>query len=152
MWLTTEFHISWCWERLKAGGEGDSRGQGVWMASLTQWTWVWAALGEGEGQGSLACCSPRGRKELAMTERLNHTYHPEVLRAFFIICTHSAMWSHNHTYRPHFFWAKDTCFLQEQMTWLATLDVSDSNLSSLCLLISFTLELNSNAWHWQSFT
>ena len=29
-----------CWERLKAGGEGDNRG---WMASLTQWTWVWAS-------------------------------------------------------------------------------------------------------------
>ena len=30
------------------------------------------ALGDGEGQGSLACCSPWGRKELDMTERLNH--------------------------------------------------------------------------------
>ena len=33
---------SWCWERLKAGGEGDDRGWDGWMASLTQWTWVWA--------------------------------------------------------------------------------------------------------------
>ena len=32
----------WCWERLKAGGEGDDRGWDGWMASLTQWTWVWA--------------------------------------------------------------------------------------------------------------
>ena len=31
----------WCWERLKAGGEGDGRGWDGWMASLTQWTWVW---------------------------------------------------------------------------------------------------------------
>ena len=30
-----------CWERLKAGGEGDNRGWDDWMASLTQWTWVW---------------------------------------------------------------------------------------------------------------
>ena len=30
------------------------------------------ALGDGEGQGSLACCSPWGRKELDMTERLNN--------------------------------------------------------------------------------
>ena len=29
-------------------------------------------LGDGEGQGSLACCSPWGRKELDMTERLNN--------------------------------------------------------------------------------
>ena len=31
----------WCWERLKAGGEGDNGGWDGWMASLTQWTWVW---------------------------------------------------------------------------------------------------------------
>ena len=31
----------WCWEKLKAGGEGDNRGWDGWMASLTQWTWVW---------------------------------------------------------------------------------------------------------------
>ena len=31
----------WCWERLKAGGEGDDREWDGWMASLTQWTWVW---------------------------------------------------------------------------------------------------------------
>ena len=35
----------WCWERLKAGGEGDDRGWDGWMASLTQWTWVWASSG-----------------------------------------------------------------------------------------------------------
>ena len=29
------------------------------------------ALGVGDGQGSLMCCSPWGRKELDMTERLN---------------------------------------------------------------------------------
>ena len=28
-------------------------------------------LGVGNGQGSLVCCSPWGRKELDMTERLN---------------------------------------------------------------------------------
>ena len=32
----------WCWERLRAGGEGGDRGWDGWMASLTQWTWVWA--------------------------------------------------------------------------------------------------------------
>ena len=32
-----------CWERLKAGGEGDDRGWDGWMASLTQWTWVWVS-------------------------------------------------------------------------------------------------------------
>ena len=35
----------WCWERLKAEGEGDDRGWDGWMASLTRWTWVWANSG-----------------------------------------------------------------------------------------------------------
>ena len=35
----------WCWERWKAGGEGDNRGWDGWMASLTRWTWVWASTG-----------------------------------------------------------------------------------------------------------
>ena len=30
-----------CWERLRAGGEEDSRGWDGWMASPTQWLWVW---------------------------------------------------------------------------------------------------------------
>ena len=34
----------WCWERLKAGGEGHNRGWDGWM-SPTQWTWVWASSG-----------------------------------------------------------------------------------------------------------
>ena len=40
MWRTDSLE-NWCWERLKAGGEGDDRGWDSWMASLTQWTWVW---------------------------------------------------------------------------------------------------------------
>ena len=32
-----------CWEKLKAGGEGDDRGWDGWMASPIQWTWVWAS-------------------------------------------------------------------------------------------------------------
>ena len=39
----THLKRSWCWERLKAGGEGDDRRWDGWMASLTQWTWVWAS-------------------------------------------------------------------------------------------------------------
>ena len=38
----TPWKRSWCWERLKAGGEGGDRGWDGWMESPTQWTWVWA--------------------------------------------------------------------------------------------------------------
>ena len=35
----------WCWEGFGAGEEGDDRGWGGWMASLTRWTWVWVNSG-----------------------------------------------------------------------------------------------------------
>ena len=62
-----------CWERLKAGGEGDSRGWDGWMASLSQWTWLWVNSVVGDGQGGLACCGSWGHKESHTTERLNWT-------------------------------------------------------------------------------
>ena len=37
----TQWKRSWCWEIMKAGGEGDNRGWDGWMASPTQWIWVW---------------------------------------------------------------------------------------------------------------
>ena len=39
----THLKRPWCWERLKAGGEGDGRGWDDWMASPNWWTWVWAS-------------------------------------------------------------------------------------------------------------
>ena len=41
----THLKRPWCWERLKAKGEGDDRGWDGWMASLTWWTWVWVNSG-----------------------------------------------------------------------------------------------------------
>ena len=41
----THWKRPWCWERLKAGGEGDSRGWDGWMTSPIWWTWVWASSG-----------------------------------------------------------------------------------------------------------
>ena len=42
-WCEELTHLKrpWCWERLKAGGDGDDRGWDGWIASPTQWTWVW---------------------------------------------------------------------------------------------------------------
>ena len=37
----THWKRPWCWEGLRAGGEGDDRGWDGWMESPTQWTWVW---------------------------------------------------------------------------------------------------------------
>ena len=41
----THWEKPWCWERLKAGGEGDDRGWDGWMASPTGWTGVWVSSG-----------------------------------------------------------------------------------------------------------
>ena len=39
---------------------------------MTEGEMVGQAPGDGDGQGSLACCSPRGHKELDTTEQLNN--------------------------------------------------------------------------------
>ena len=41
-WCEELTHLKrpWCWERLKARGEGDDRGWDGWMASPTQQTWI----------------------------------------------------------------------------------------------------------------
>ena len=69
-WCEELTHLKrpWCWERLRAGGEGDDRGWDGWMASPTQWT-----LGVGNGQGGLTCCSSWGHKESYTTKQLNWT-------------------------------------------------------------------------------
>ena len=41
----THWKRLWCWERLKAGGEGGDRGWDGWMVSPTRWTWVWVNSG-----------------------------------------------------------------------------------------------------------
>jgi len=47
----THLKIPWCWEGLRAGGEGDDRGWDGWMASPTRWTWVWVNSGSWWGTG-----------------------------------------------------------------------------------------------------
>ena len=59
---TDSLRRPWCWERLRAGKEGDDRGWDGWMASPTRCTWVEETPGVGEGQGGRVCCSPWGRK------------------------------------------------------------------------------------------
>ena len=65
-WCEELTHLKrpWCWERLKAGGEGDDRGWDGWMASPTQWTWVWVSSGSWWWIGKTGMLSdPWGRKE-----------------------------------------------------------------------------------------
>ena len=54
----------WCWERLKAGREGDDRGCNGWMASLTQWTWVWASSRRWWRTGKPGMLQPMGSQRV----------------------------------------------------------------------------------------
>ena len=62
---------TWCWERLKAEGEGDNRGWGGWMASLTQWTWVWARSGRWWRMGKSGMLQSMG------SQRVGHNWATE---------------------------------------------------------------------------
>ena len=57
-----------CWERLRAGGEGDSRGWDGLMASPTQWTWVWVISGSLWWIGRPGVLQPMG------SQRVGHSW------------------------------------------------------------------------------
>ena len=69
-----------CWERLKAGGEGDNRDWDGWMASRIRWTWVWASSrswGRTEKPGVLQSMgSQRGRHYWMLNTNLSSFVEP----------------------------------------------------------------------------
>ena len=75
----THWKRPWCWERLRAGGEGDNRGWDGWMASATQWTRVWA--NSGSWWWEIWCTAVHGVAESAMTEQPNWTETKQSLRS-----------------------------------------------------------------------
>ena len=68
----THWKRLWCWERLKAGGEGDNRRWDGWMASLTQWTWVW------ESSGSWWWTGRSGLLQSMGSQRVRHNWATEL--------------------------------------------------------------------------
>ena len=70
----THWKISWCWERLRAGGEGDDRGWDGWIASPTQWTWVWVNSGSWWWTGRPGMLQLWGHKMSDRAEWLSWTY------------------------------------------------------------------------------
>ena len=82
----------WCWERLKAGREGDDRGS--WMPSPTQWIWVWASFRRWWRTEAWRAVV-HGIAESDMTEWLNKNNHPQhtifLIYGFSIL--HFGLWS-----------------------------------------------------------
>ena len=70
----TNWKRPWCWERLKAGGEGDNRGWDGWLASLTQWTWVWV------NSGSWWWTGKPGMLQFMGLQRLRHDWVTELVQ------------------------------------------------------------------------
>ena len=68
----TYWKIPWCWERLKAGGEGSDRGWDGWMASLTRWTWVWV------NSGSWWWAGRPGVLQFMGSQRIRHNWETEL--------------------------------------------------------------------------
>ena len=91
----THWKRPWCWERLKAGGEGDDRGWDGWMASLTWWTWVWASSGSWWWTGNPGVLHSMG------SQRVRHNWVSElnwtesswrILEMFVVQCPHFRPW------------------------------------------------------------
>ena len=69
----THWKRPWCWERLKAGRDGQGQQRVRWLDGITDsMDMSLSQLWDSEGHGSLACCSPWGCKESDMTEQLNN--------------------------------------------------------------------------------
>ena len=71
----THWKRPWCWERLKARGEGDDREWDGWMASPTQWTWVWASSGSWWWTGKPGMLQSMGSRRVGhdWATKLNYT-------------------------------------------------------------------------------
>ena len=87
-WCEELIHLKrpWCWERLKAGGEGDDRGWNGWMASLTQWTWVWVR------SGSWWCTGKPGVLQFMGLQRVGHDWATELTEWEYWIETDNFLW------------------------------------------------------------
>ena len=68
----THWKRPWCWEGWKQKEKGEEEDEMVgWHHQLTGHEFEWT-VGDSGGWRSLVCCSPRGCKELDVTEQLNN--------------------------------------------------------------------------------
>ena len=68
----TPWKRPWCWERLKAGGEGDDRGWDGWMVLPTRRAWVWV------GSGSLWSTGKPGMLQSMGSQKVRHNWATEL--------------------------------------------------------------------------
>ena len=68
IWRTDSLEKTLCWERLKAGAEGNDRGWDGRVASPPRWTWVWA------GSGSRWWTGKPGMLQSMGSQRVGHDW------------------------------------------------------------------------------
>ena len=72
-WCEELTHLKrpWCWERLRAGEEGDDRGWDDWMALPIRWTWI-------------CCCPwiPKSSTGLSNWTELNYLFRDSFPKAY----------------------------------------------------------------------
>ena len=88
---------TWCWERLKPGGEGDDRGWDGSMALPTQWTWVWVNSGSWWWTGKPGMLQSVGsqkvRHDLVSELNWNITYYTSVASSHLqLLLTNKRWW------------------------------------------------------------
>ena len=75
-----------CWERLRAGGEGEDRVWDGWMTSLIQWTWVWVGSSSRWWTGSPGVLQSMG------SQRVGHDWATELIRYLFFSFWLQSVW------------------------------------------------------------
>jgi len=70
----THLKRPWCWERPKAGGEGDNKAWDGWMASPTLCTWVWASSRSWWCTGKSSVLQSMRLQGVRQNSQLNWTY------------------------------------------------------------------------------
>ena len=114
-WCEEVTHLKrpWCWERLKAGGEGDDRGWGGWMASPTQWTWVRVNSKSWWWTGRPGVLQSMGFQRVDMTEwtELNwqHQAESELLSSFLWVRLLNNLRGRASTKQKRWRWAAGAC-------------------------------------------
>ena len=115
----THLKRPWCWERLRAGGEGDDRGWDGWTASPTQWTWVCI------GSGSWWRTGRPGVLLFLGSQRVGHDWVTDLnwVRGKCGLCQiRQCIW-HNRSYIPLWLWvceAYSHCYLTHPMDSFST--------------------------------
>ena len=87
----------WCWERLKAGGEGDNRGWDVWMASPTRWTWVWESSGSWWWTGNPGVLQSMGSQRVRYSWATEHACtNPKYIKNLYKSILYKIQLKHGH--------------------------------------------------------